>query len=129
MRINVAKIDRKNYFLGAMVLGLALCADSIVALANIQNILTAAFSFLELFWFMVTLFYLWVFMCQRVSLLLPTLYAVYYLFGWFYGSYLLTIQIQPTLILPVWYKIFAGVFGVGYFLYALYFYREQKLKN
>ena len=129
MRINVTKIDRKNYFLGAMVLGLALCADSIVALANIQNILTAAFSFLELFWFMVTLFYLWVFMCQRVSLLLPTLYAVYYLFGWFYGSYLLTIQIQPTLILPVWYKIFAGVFGVGYFLYALYFYREQKLKN
>ena len=127
MNIDLSSINTKHYLSGAIIIGIAQSIDSLVALTNIYNVFTTAFSLIELTWFLVSVFYLLVFRCQQFSQLLPTLYIVYYLFGWFYGSYLLTIQLQPTLILPVWYKLFAGVFGVGYFSYAFYFYRLQKL--
>ena len=117
--MNLSKFDHKKYIAGCMVIGLFQTVDSLVAIAGIKNNLTTAFSLIELLWFLVTLVFFLAFKYKGLSVVLPSAYAVYYLFGWFYGSYLLSQEAE--LVLPLWYMVFAGLFGIFYMCMALFY--------
>jgi len=124
MQLDLSLFDHNKYLAGCLVIGIFQSIDSLVALAEIKNGYTTAFSLLELLWFLCSLFFLLVFKQKQLSLLLPLIYITYYLFGWFYGSYLLmNADGANELVLPIWYKVFAGLFGVLFFSLAHYFHR------
>ena len=125
---DLSSLDHKKYLSGAMVIGIAQSIDSIIALAGMHNSVTTAFSLIELCWFLVSMLYFVSFYQKNFSIKLPLIYLIYYLFGWFYGSYLLSVVAADSgLIIPTWYMLFAGFFGIFYFSYSYYCYRIWRL--
>ena len=124
MSFDLTRVDHKKYVAGSLVIGVAQIIDSCVVLYGIKNNLTTAFSLLELCWFLMSLFFVAVLRSKQLPVTLPIIYICYYIFGWFYGSYLIaSMPHEQTLLLPTWYMVFAGMFGFFFFLASLYYTR------
>jgi len=114
----------KIYLSGGIVLGFFGILDGFSALSDgVSHDLSQAFSLLEVVWFLVTVYFFVVFKARGLSLILPSLYLVYTLYGLMVGLLLLSNTLPgESLSLPLWYILSATLFGFVYCGASAYLY-------
>jgi len=121
--ISFHELKPKIYLSGAIVIGFFQIIDGITALIGHSGHLARAFSLVEICWLIVSLVFLLAFKRQKLNLLIPSLFIGYSLYGWFVGSYLISMLLPgESLALPTWFIISAIMFGLVYCVSSLYFY-------
>lgn len=126
----LSQLPPKHYLTGAMVIGFMEVIDGLFALSGFRGDIATAFSLVELLWFLMSLLYLLAFQKQGMPLLIPSIYIIYTIFSWLYGSYRVTqISTGDALQLPEWFMFLATGFGFSYCMSAFYFYKKSFLRN
>ena len=128
--LKLDKLNPKIYLSGAIVMGFFGIFDGLYALNGYSSSLSLAFSQLEICWFVISMVFFLAFKKQSLHLLVPGMYMMYSLYGWFVGSYLLSNKLPgQELVLPVWYMVSATLFGLIYCIYSSRAYMQWYVKK
>jgi len=122
-------LDTKFYLSGCIVIGLLQIVDGGLALNHVKHEWLTAFSILENVWFLVTLVFYFIFKNQNLSLVIPSSFLLYMVIGVIYGIFLVSTSHDAFFELPVWYKVYATLFGCYFFLFSTWCYVYWFLKN
>ncbi len=116
--LNLNLNQHVQYTKGSIIIGGLIVVDAIMISAGYQTFVNQVFSLVELLWFMVSLFVIYQLSVQKLSFRVPLYYVMYYLFGFFLGSFWLAGSGNLDSV-PFWYLVFAMLFGAYYFMMNL----------
>lgn len=118
------KANPKIYCSGAIVIGLFGTIDGVTMLLGLGNSLNQAFSLVEVCWVLVSIYVYLSFKSQKLSLLIPTLYIGYSVYGLIVGATLLSTSQTGDFSLPVWYMVTATAFNLAYLVLSWFVYQQ-----
>jgi len=114
----------KNYLSGGAVIGCLMIIDALMFFSGNQSFINQTFSMIELAWLVYSMIESYRFRKNGIKLTAPLSYILYYLFGWFFGSYWLAIN-ENLHALPTWYMVLAMLFGTYYTVICLIIYKTS----
>ncbi|MBL4856508.1 MAG: hypothetical protein JKX89_06315 [Idiomarina sp.] len=117
------------YFLVSVFVGIAVIVDGVVLYKakgvcwtnKIQSFTTT----IEFLWVIVSIITFFTLELSHFQILIPSLYVVHNIFGWAYGSYLVSKSPEvkngiEALVVPYWYLIFGMTVGIVFSISSLY---------
>ena len=117
------------YFLVSVFVGMAVIVDGVVLYKargvcwtnKIQSFTTT----IEFLWVIASIIAVFTLEFSQLQILIPSLYVAHNIFGWAYGSYLVSKSPEvkngtEALVIPYWYLMFGLTVGIVFSISSLY---------